>query len=244
MIDIERLRSEGYVISKEYIENLSEDREPYFEAEIKRMFFNPGFAVRLDQEQVKQMRTRLALGGEPDVERDKLLASCQAAGNRSFVVERVHLVNTYSVSYKLEGVDVMFDSHFIIDARPTKHMYGLVISHQDKIFAVEFAGNNVDNMLAVNAYEIRGGVEPGFGDLFDAKTLEELKTVLETPEEHELQQQKDHYPARSGEFGIADTGDEVWALAYSSWYSGVDPKEMAAAIDLVEAAMNAAPKLN
>jgi hypothetical protein len=245
MIDRDRLKEEGFIISDQYIADVDEEGEQYFEAEIRRMFFNPGVKVRLHQDQIKALRTKYALANDPDSERDNTLASFAAAGERSFEVERVHLINPMAVTYKLKDVDVLIDARLVTDARATKHICGLVLVHDDRVFAVELDFTDYDNPVAVEAYEIRGGLEKGFGDDFNgSKTLDEFKAALAIPDEAQVQQGREHFDAVSGEFIIADTGDEIWALSYRVWSSGVSAREMAVAVECVEALMGSAPKLN
>jgi hypothetical protein len=232
MIDFERLKAEGYDVDPARYESTDDRFKPTFERDIKLAYYKPGTKIRLNQQTISEVLRRAAQRGDEN----PTIESFANAGDRHFEVERVYVRGDFEAGYVVKGVDLEIPGQFVTDARPTKHMFGIVLVHDDRLFAVELDGN-FDDPKAKASYEIRGGVEEHFGFFWDVTDIDAMKAVLENREDGP-------FPAVSGEFTLADIDDGIWALSALSWSSGVNQLEVDAATHCIEAEMISALKLN
>lgn len=237
LVNIDELRDAGYLVSPKAISGRSEREQAEFMEYLKHQFFTPGSKVRVSQEDVANALSV----AEPGSERMNVLLSLQNAGNKEFEVDCVYYNDTYDAGYRLKNSDILIYGRFITDARPTKHFYGVVYFHDERLFVVEFdVKAELDKAEIIGTYEILNGVEQQFLHAYGATSIPDLKAAF-------IESNNEGNPAISGEMTIADNGGalgEIWSLSVLSWGSGVSPRELKKTREAVENYLSAAPGLN
>ncbi len=228
MVDLADLKSEGYVVSEAAFSSKSDEEKAEFVHRLKIDYYTPGSKVKIAQEFVDR-----ALRNVSDNDRRSLLESLKNAGEQNFEVESVYYNDPMDAGYKLKGSDLWIFGQYITDARPTKHMYGMVTFHEDGLYAVELdASVPIEDVRIRAVYEIQGGMEKAFGDILDAVDVADLKAAFA-----EMKGDRhDCCEAICGEFTIADVGGslgEIWSLSVLSWCTTASVKEL----DIVTAAI-------
>jgi hypothetical protein len=235
MTDIEELKHQGYVISTDFIAQLEPEEKDRFANYIKSTFFRPGEMVKVSRETVgsaiKQLQSQ-----DGDV---RVLESLNATADKALQIEKVYFYNERDIRFKLVNSDILFDCRYFVDSRPTLNMYGLVILHDDRLFAVSIDGVSIDEKVPpkiLAGYEIQGEVEIGFGGVLGVNNRAEFL--------HFLENEADTKNCVCGEFYISDEGMETWCLSATAWLSGADEKELQLATAFIDEMISTAPKPN
>lgn len=230
MLDLDQLKSEGYVVNKEFITNLEPEEQANFLKYLRSEFFRPGEKVRICRDTVDRA---IALVQRHNGD-TRILDSLKAADQKVFEIEKVYFEHERDISFKLTSSDILFSAEYFIDSRPTVNMYGVILLIDDRIFALQLDGKEAAQVL--NGYEIQGEVELGFGGVLGVSNREEFK--------HFLQNDADTKNSMCGEFYISDEGMETWCLSAKAWFTGASPQEIEVATSYVETMMSLAPKPN
>lgn len=230
MSDLEDLKNQGYDVATIFFERLEPEERDNFAQYLKSEFFRPGEKVKVDIESVDDsiMQVR-KLGGDT-----RVLESLKAVAGKVLEIERVIFINERDVCFKLASSDLAFSAQYFVDSRPTLNMYGIILLHEDRLFAVSMDGQEPPKLLA--GYEIQGEVELGFGGVLGVSNRAEFI--------HFLENDADIKNSLCGEFYISDEGMETWCLSAKAWFSSGSEKELELATTFIEEMIASAPKPN